>query len=102
MGFFVYILQCSDGSFYTGHTDNLEKRLAEHATGATGGYTATRRPVKLRFSQEFPIRDEALVAERQIKGWSRKKKIALMAGDWQKISMLAQSRNLGHPSTGSG
>jgi predicted GIY-YIG superfamily endonuclease len=76
----------------------LEKRLAEHTSGATGGYTATRRPLKLQFSQEFLTREEALIAERQIKGWSRKKKMALMAGDWQKISMLAQSRNLGHPS----
>ena len=102
MGFFVYILGCSDGSFYTGHTDNLEKRLAEHASGATGGYTATRRPVKLLFSQEFPSREEALTAEIQIKGWSRKKKMALMAGDWREVSRLAQARGLGSSSTGSG
>jgi predicted GIY-YIG superfamily endonuclease len=102
MVFFVYILGCSDGSFYTGHTDNLEKRLAEHASGTFGGYTATRRPVKVLFSQEFPSREEALAAELQIKGWSRKKKMALMAGDWREISRLAQARSLGRPSTGSG
>lgn len=94
MGFCVYILGCSDGSFYTGHTENLEKRLAEHVSGATGGYTATRRPVNLLFSQEFPSREEALVAELQIKGWNRKKKMALMAGDWGEISRLAQARGL--------
>jgi predicted GIY-YIG superfamily endonuclease len=94
MGFFVYILGCSDGSFYTGHTDNLEKRLTEHATGATGGYTTTRRPVQLLFFHEFPSREEALAAELQIKGWSRKKKMALMAGDWREVSRLAKNRHL--------
>jgi predicted GIY-YIG superfamily endonuclease len=91
MAFFVYILRCSDGSFYTGHTDNLVKRQAEHASGETGGYTATRRPVKLLFTQEFPTREEALVAEQQIKGWSRKKKKALIAGDWEEVSRLARN-----------
>lgn len=92
MAFFVYILGCSDSSFYTGHTDNLEKRLEEHAAGVTGSYTATRRPLELLFSQEFSSREEALAAELQIKGWSRNKKKALIAGDWQEISRLAQSR----------
>lgn len=68
MSFYVYILKCADDSYYTGHTDNLEKRIAEHQTGTIEGYTSTRLPVKLVFSQEFPTRLEALASERQIKG----------------------------------
>ena len=74
MGFWVYILRCSDGSYYTGHTDNLEDRVNQHQVGSFSGYTTTRRPVKLVFAQECPTRDEAFAAERQVKGWSRKKK----------------------------
>lgn len=78
MSFWVYILRCADGSYYTGHTDDLAKRLAEHQTGQAAGYTATRRPVMLLFSEEFPTREEALASEQRIKGWSRKKKEAMM------------------------
>jgi len=89
MSFWVYILRCADGSYYTGHTDNLEKRIAEHQAGEIEGYTSTKLPVTLVFSQEFPSREEALVCERQIKGWSRKKKEALMQGNWAELSRLA-------------
>lgn len=89
--FWVYILQCADGSYYTGHTDNLEKRFASHQSGEVAGYTFTRLPVKLVYSQSMPTREEALCSERQIKGWSRAKKEALMQGDWQKVSYLARS-----------
>ena len=92
MAFGVYILRCADGSYYTGHTDNLEKRIAEHDSGAiAGSYTFRRRPVQLAFSQEFSSRKEALEAERQIKGWTRMKKEALIRGDWAEISRLARS-----------
>ena len=77
--FFVYILKCNDNSFYTGHTDNLEHRIAEHKQGKISGYTSAKLPVELVFMQQFPTRDEALCAERQIKGWSRKKKEALIS-----------------------
>lgn len=90
MSFWVYILKCADGSYYTGHTDNLEKRLAEHCAGACGGYTSTRLPVRLVFSQDFHAREEALASEQQIKGWSRKKKEAMMRGDWIEVSRLAK------------
>jgi predicted GIY-YIG superfamily endonuclease len=89
MSFWVYILRCADGSYYTGHTDNLEKRVAEHQAGEVEGYTSTRLPVTLVFSQEFPSREEALACERQIKGWSRKKKEALLRSDWVEMSRLA-------------
>ncbi len=90
MSFWVYILKCNDGAYYTGHTDNLEKRIGEHQSGACGGYTSTRLPVELVFSQDFPTREEALTSEQQIKGWSRKKKEALMRGDWNEVSRLAR------------
>ncbi|GAB2179819.1 hypothetical protein DLREEDagrD3_00420 [Denitratisoma sp. agr-D3] len=107
MAFFAYLLRCMDGSFYCGHTDNLELRLAEHQTGACGGYTASRLPVALVWSQDFATREEALASERQIKGWSRAKKEALIAGDWAAINRLGRGkhkheRNLStftHPST---
>ena len=103
MAFWVYILVCRDGSYYTGHTDNLEKRLAEHMSGELKGYTSARLPVKLVFSQEFSTREEAFESERRIKGWSRKKKEAMIHGNWGEVSRLARARRLPvHPSTSSG
>ena len=104
MAFWVYILQCRDHSYYTGHTDNLEMRFAQHQQGTFGGYTHTRRPVKIVYSQEVATRLEALEAEFQIKGWSRKKKEALIKGDFQSLKLLAkgknkQDRNCKSPST---
>jgi predicted GIY-YIG superfamily endonuclease len=93
MSFWVYILRCADGSYYTGHTDHLEGRLAQHTAGAIPTcYTFKRRPVELLFAQEFVTREEALASERQIKGWSRKKKEAMMRGDWAEVSRLARSK----------
>ncbi|BAI96548.1 hypothetical protein Sj15T_08600 [Sphingobium sp. TA15] len=91
MPFWTYLLHCADRSFYTGHTDNLQTRIAQHETGAIPGHTLNRRPIKLVWSQEFGTRMEALEAERQIKGWSRAKKLALIREDWKLISTLAQS-----------
>jgi putative endonuclease len=88
--FGVYILRCADNSYYTGHTDNLAHRLAQHESGEiTSCYTFSRRPVCLVFSQECASRAEALAAEMQIKGWRREKKEALIQGDWEEISRLA-------------
>jgi LAO/AO transport system kinase len=89
--FFVYMLRCSDGSFYVGHTDELELRVAQHQTGEIDGYTQTRRPVQMVWCQETASRLEALSAERQIKGWGRAKKEALIAGDWDLVSQLAKA-----------
>jgi predicted GIY-YIG superfamily endonuclease len=103
MAFWVYMLECADGSYYVGHSDNLDERVQQHQTGALGGYTRNRRPVRLAYFQDFPTRDEAFAAERQIKGWTRKKKEALVRGDWQEIRRLARGRRgIAHPSTGSG
>ncbi|MFO1295518.1 MAG: GIY-YIG nuclease family protein [Rubrivivax sp.] len=67
--FFVYMLRCADGSYYVGHTDELERRIAQHRAGEIPGYTHERRPVELVWSQEAATREEALAAERQVKGW---------------------------------
>jgi len=90
MTFHAYMLRCSDGSYYLGQTDMLERRMAQHEAGEIEGYTQNRRPVELVWSQEFASRDEAIAAEQQIKGWSRNKKEALIAGDWAAISALAR------------
>jgi predicted GIY-YIG superfamily endonuclease len=90
MAFWVYILRCADGSYYVGHTDNLDFRLAQHQSGEVQGYTKSRRPVRLVYHESFTTRDDAFAAERQLKGWSRKKKEALIAADWEQLRLLAQ------------
>ena len=97
MGFYVYILRCADGSYYTGHTENLESRLAAHQRGEITGYTETRRPVELVFTEEFYAREDALGRERQIKGWSRAKKEALIKRDWERLVKLAKTGNKSNP-----
>ena len=92
MPFWVYILKCNDGSYDTGHTDNLEGRVAVHQEGRLGGYTKSRRPVTLIFSEQLGTRVEALEMEQRIKGWSRKKKEAMMRGDWKEVSRLAKNK----------
>jgi putative endonuclease len=88
--YWVYILLCSDSSYYTGSTSNLEKRLSEHQNGLIEGYTKNRRPVELVFYEYYQDVNEALVAERQIKGWNRKKKEALINQDFELLKILAK------------
>jgi predicted GIY-YIG superfamily endonuclease len=90
--FYVYMVFCADESIYTGHADNLEARLWAHNDGRFRGYTFERRPVRLIFQAAFPTREEALQAERQIKGWSRAKKLALADGDWELLQRLSLRR----------
>jgi 23S rRNA pseudouridine1911/1915/1917 synthase len=94
------MLHCRGGQFYVGHTDDLDHRFGQHQSGTIPGFTADRLPVQLVWSGEFPTRHEALAFELQIKGWSRAKKLALIRGDWERISALAKSKN--DPSTSSG
>jgi putative endonuclease len=90
MSFWAYIVRCGDESFYVGHTDEIGRRWAQHESGEVAGcYTNARRPLALVWLQEFPTRENALAAERRIKGWSRAKKEALIAGDWKRIQQLA-------------
>lgn len=86
----VYIVRCPDGSYYTGHTGNLELRLAQHQTGEGSEWTKRRLPIELVFAQEMPDHDSAFLAERQIKGWSRAKKEALIAQQWDILRWLAK------------
>ena len=90
----VYILRCCDGSYYTGCTTAIEKRLKEHELGVFPGYTSSRRPVELVWCSEFPHIYQAIVVERQIKGWSRRKKEALICGDIELLRELSQSTEL--------
>jgi predicted GIY-YIG superfamily endonuclease len=101
MPFWTYMLQCRDRTLYVGHTDDLDLRLAQHEQGTFGGHTARKRPLTLVWSEEFPTRYEALIAERQIKGWRKEKKLALIRGDWGLISRLSREKK-GRPSTSSG
>ncbi len=90
---YVYILKCSDGSYYTGSTKDLERRLWQHKSGKGAKYTKVRLPVELVYSEECQRIDEAFYREKQIQGWSRKKKEALIAGRFDKLSDLAKSRS---------
>lgn len=111
----LYILRCADNSYYVGSTNNLELRLAQHAAGEGSQYTRKRLPFELVFAQEFPSEHDAFLRERQVKGWSRAKKEALIREDFDALIMLAkskasQTKEIGeeekalerHPSAGSG
>jgi putative endonuclease len=89
----VYILKCSDGSYYTGCTTNLEQRIQEHNLKKYDNYTSTRLPVELVYSQQFANINEAIAAERRIKGWNRSKKEALIKGDFDLLHNLAECKN---------
>jgi predicted GIY-YIG superfamily endonuclease len=92
--FYIYILRCNDGSYYVGHTDNVDARLSGHQQRHYPcSYTATRLPVALLFVQEFGSRDEAFAAERQIKKWTRRKKEALIKGDFDLLREIAKKIN---------
>ncbi len=91
--YFVYILKCSDVSYYTGVTNNLERRLEEHNSGIIKGYTSSRLPVKLVFSERFSDINDAIRLEKQLKGWSRKKKEALIEGDFYSLVELSKKKS---------
>jgi putative endonuclease len=87
----LYILLCSDGSYYAGTTrTDLDIRVAQHNAGIFGGYTASRRPVRLIFSQAFEKITDAIEAERKVQGWSRAKKEALIAGRFDALKALSK------------
>jgi putative endonuclease len=90
----VYILRCTDNSYYTGITSDLDRRIHEHQSGSSpGSYTSARRPVELVFTQEFSSVNQAIEFEKQVKGWSRKKKEALIGGHWEHLKPLAECKN---------
>ena len=91
---FVYIVKCRDDSYYIGVTNNVKKRIAEHNKGLVKkSYTYSRRPVKLSYSQEFTDLNEALRFEKQLKGWRKAKKEALIKRDFDKLVLLSKRKN---------
>jgi putative endonuclease len=89
--YFVYMLLCDDGSYYIGITRDPDRRVAQHNLGTDPrSYTYTRRPVRLVYTSEFKMLDDAIRFEKQLKGWSRKKKAALVRGDWDAIVAMAR------------
>jgi len=90
--YYVYILRCSDDSLYIGYTANLEARLKGHNMGLGAAHTHKRLPVKLVYSEPHPTRLAAVRRERQLKGWSREKKEALIRGDFASLCVLSKRR----------
>ncbi|QLG44460.1 GIY-YIG nuclease family protein [Costertonia aggregata] len=93
---YTYILCCSDGTYYTGSTKELELRLEQHQNGEGANYTAKRLPVKLIYVEEYQRVDTAFYREKQIQGWSRAKKEALINGELEKLHNLAECQNGTH------
>ena len=93
--YYVYILECSNHSYYTGVTNNIERRINEHQHGLNlKAFTFNKRTVKLVYVEEFAYIKSAIAFEKQVKGWSRKKKEALIKRDFVKLKELAQCKNL--------
>ncbi|PKN89320.1 MAG: hypothetical protein CVU51_00865 [Deltaproteobacteria bacterium HGW-Deltaproteobacteria-1] len=95
---YIYILLCSNGQYYTGSTNNIEIRLVQHQNGEGSNYTKRHLPVELVYVEEFDNIKDAFYREKQIQGWSRKKKEALINGEYSKLPELSKKV----PSTGSG
>jgi putative endonuclease len=101
--YWVYMLECRDDSYYVGVSSDVDVRVAQHASGWDPAcYTHHRRPVKLVYVQSFSTPDEAIFAEKRLKGWCRAKKRALIAGDWNEIRRLSHVHGPNRPSTSSG
>ena len=92
----MYILQCSDGTLYTGSTKDLPRRLWQHQNALGANHTAKRLPIQLVYAEEFTKIAYAFYREKQVQGWSRAKKLALMAEDWDRLHILAESQNSSH------
>jgi putative endonuclease len=91
--YFVYILLCNDNSYYTGVTNNLERRLYEHESGLDPkSYTFKRRPLKLVFQESFNDINQAIAFEKQVKGWRREKKEAIINGQWEVLPELSKRK----------
>jgi len=90
MAFWCYILRCSDGKYYTGHTEDLESRIAQHQAGGFCDFSTRRLPIELVWCEDFPSRHEALATELHVKKWSRAKKEALIERNWARLSYYAR------------
>ncbi len=87
---YMYILQCADGSYYVGSTKDLERRLWQHSEGLGAKYTARRRPVELVYAEEYTSIADAYQREKQVQGWGRKKREALIRGGYDALPELAR------------
>jgi len=88
---YVYIVECNDGIYYTGVTNNADKRLIEHNEGIdSSSYTYSRRPVRMVFCERFNDPEQAIAFEKRLKGWSRAKKKAIIDGAWEKLPELSR------------
>jgi putative endonuclease len=96
MNSYMYILLCADGSYYTGSTKNLERRLEEHQDGEGANHTKKRLPVELVYYEEFDRIDLAFFREKQVQGWNREKKEALIKSDANLLNKLAECKNNTH------
>ena len=88
----MYILECADGSYYTGSTYDVDIRLAEHQSGEGANHTRKRLPVKLVYCEEFQDLQQAYLREKQVQGWSRRKKEALINGEFDKLVEYSKSK----------
>ncbi len=84
----MYILECADGSYYVGSTRNLDERVSQHMSGRGARYTSRRLPVKLVYAEEYDLVREAYFREKQVQGWSRAKREALIRGDYEVLPSL--------------
>ena len=89
---YMYILECSDGSYYTGSTIDLELRFNQHQSGEGANHTKKRLPVKLVYYEIYDRIDEAFYREKQVQGWSRKKKEAIINDNWELLPELSKNR----------
>jgi len=87
---YMYILKCCDDTFYTGSTKNLDRRIIEHQSGLGANYTKKKLPIELIYYEEYSRIDEAFYREKQVQGWGRKKKIALIKGKTYLLPKLAK------------
>jgi len=94
---YTYILECADGTFYVGSCRNLDHRMWQHQTGAGSVYTGKRLPVRLVFAQEFERIDEAYAREKQLQGWSRAKRAAIIAGTYNELPGLSRKLRFSGP-----
>ena len=91
--YYTYILECADAKFYVGVTNDLNRRMQEHSSGVNkNSWTFNRRPLKLVYYEKFHDVNQAIAWEKQIKGWRRAKKIALIKGDWNSLPLLAKRK----------
>jgi len=90
--YYVYIVECSDGLFYTGITNDLDKRIEQHNAGTKkNAFTFKRRPVQLKWYEQFTDPSQAIQFEKQLKGWNRKKKLAIIQGRWLDLPKLSRN-----------